>query len=79
MSWQPVQDFDSQVAQKLIGVCADGRVVTWTVHTGNKLEHNFLSLDSKQAYQAVSYSSDGYRFVAAGDNPSLEVFDSLTN
>lgn len=72
-----MQDFDSQVAQKLIGVCADGRIVTWTVHTGNKLEH--ISLDKDQAYQAVSYSFDGNRFVAAGDNPSLEVFDALTN
>lgn len=53
--------------------------MTWTVHTGNKLEHNFLSLDPKQAYQAVSYSFDGNRFVAAGDNPSLEVFDADTN
>jgi len=79
MCWKPVAEVDSQVAQKLIGVCADGRVISWTVHTGNKLEHDFLSLDPKQAYQAVGYSLDGYRFVAAGDNPSLEVFDSMTN
>jgi len=61
-----------------VGVCADGRIVSWTVHSGNKLEHAFMSLDPDQTYQAIGYSIDGLRYVAAGDNPSIDIYDELT-
>ena len=44
MCWKPCSGFDKW-AQKLIGVAADGRVVTWTIEQGNKLQHHYITLD----------------------------------
>jgi len=37
MCWKPQRYFDSP--QKLIGVCADGRILSWTVSMGESLTH----------------------------------------
>jgi WD40 repeat protein len=78
MCWRPSRDKESQVEQKLIGVCADGRIVTWTVHQGNKLKHTMVHEDPDQHYQAVGYSFDGRRFAAAGDSSSIDIYDEAT-
>jgi hypothetical protein len=37
-----------------------------------------MSPDSDQSYQAVGYSIDGLRYVAGGDEPSIDIYDELT-
>ena len=75
--WKP-KHINSQVEQKLVGVCADGRIVSWTVYSGNKLEHAIMSPDADQSYQAIGYSIDGIRYVAAGDCAAIDIYDELT-
>ena len=77
MCWKPNVE-SGKNSQKLIGVAADGRVISWTIESGEKLQHHQVSLDEDQHYQAVGYSSDGKMFCAAGDKPSIEVFDDET-
>lgn len=72
LTWKPTDD-ESMNQQKLLGACLDGGIVRWTSKMSNSVEH--ITLNEDQQYHAIDYSGDRRRFVIAGTQPYIEIYD----
>ena len=72
LAWKPSRD-ESMDQQRLLGACLDGSILRWTSNLGNEVEHIMLNEENK--YHAIDYAGDCRRFVVAGTQPYIEIFD----
>lgn len=72
LCWKPTRD-ESTDQQKLLGACLNGSIVRWTSNHSNSVEH--IMLNEENRYHAIDYSGDNRRFVVAGTQPYIEIFD----
>lgn len=72
LTWKPSRD-ESMDQQKLLGACLDGSIIRWTSNQGSEVEHIMLNENNK--YHAIDYSGDCRRFVVAGTQPYIEIYD----
>jgi|ERR1719273_556158 hypothetical protein len=72
LTWKPTRN-ESQDAQKLLGSMLNGTIIRWTPQDANKVEH--IELDSEAQYHSIDYALDGRRFVIAGAQPTIDIYD----
>jgi len=72
LTWRPAMT-DAMDQQRMLGACLNGSIVRWTHEMGNSVEH--IPLNSANKYHAIDYSSDRRRFVIAGTQPYIEIYD----
>ena len=73
LTWLPTRGDASQDAQKALGSTVSGGIIRWTPQTSNSVEH--IELDRKSQYHAIDYAPDGRRFVIAGAQPTIDIYD----
>ena len=72
LTWRPAMT-DAMDQQRMLGACLNGSIVRWTHEMGNSVEH--IPLNSANKYHAIDYSGDRRRFVIAGTQPYIEIYD----
>ena len=72
LTWRPAVD-DSMESQRLLGACLNGSIVRWDQSKGNSVEHIMLNQANK--FHAIDYAGDRRRFVVAGSQPYIEIYD----
>jgi WD40 repeat protein len=72
LAWRPTTE-QTQDAQKLLGTCTDGHIIRWTSAMSNAVEK--IELNPVNQYHTIDYANDGYRFVVAGTEPNIEIWD----
>lgn len=73
LAWKPNFDEDNDGPQFLLGSCCDGTVMRWNSFKADKVEH--VTLDGESVYHSVAYSFSGRRFVVAGSNKEVQIYD----
>lgn len=72
LTWKPSR-YESQESQKALGSMLNGSIIRWTPKNSQQVEH--LELDSEASYHAIDYAADGRRFVVAGAQPTIDIYD----
>lgn len=72
LTWKPTDD-DEISKQRLLGACLNGSIVRWTSNMGSSIEH--IVLNEANKYHTIDYSGDRRRFVVAGSQPYIEIYD----
>jgi WD40 repeat protein len=72
LAWHPTRN-ESQDAQKVLGSTLEGGIIRWTPKGSNTVEH--IELEEKAQYHAIDYTPDGRRFVVAGAQPTIDIYD----
>jgi len=77
IAWKPTSIMSSD-AQSFKATGSDGRIVQWRPKYQNEMKT--LIVSEINSYQCLDYSPDGgAKFVVAGKQPYLEVFDDEKN
>ena len=72
LTWKPTFD-DNMEQQQLLGACLNGSIIKWNYSMGNSVEH--ITLNQANKYHAIDYAGDRRRFVLAGSQPYIEIYD----
>lgn len=72
LAWKPSHD-ESMSQQRLLGACLDGSIVRWQSTNGSQVEH--IMLDEANQFHAIDYALDRRRFVVAGTQPYITIYD----
>lgn len=72
LTWKPTDD-DEISKQRLLGACLNGSIVRWTYNMGSSVEH--IVLNEANKFHTIDYSGDRRRFVVAGSQPYIEIYD----
>ena len=72
LAWKPTRS-EAQDAQKCLGSMLNGSIIRWTPQEANKVEH--IELDRDAAFHSIDYAADGRRFVVAGAQPTIDIYD----
>jgi len=74
LTWKPIVSHTENIdQQKLLGACLNGSIIRWTPGMGSTCEH--IMLNAQNQYHAIDYASDRKRFVIAGKQPIIEIYD----
>ena len=72
LTWKPTLT-DSMDGQQILGSCLNGSIIRWQPKMGNNVEH--IVLNEANKFHAIDYAGDTRKFVVAGSQPYIEIYD----